>query len=319
VKQKGKGGGSIMKQRGRGKRFPKPKFKPQKVSRDALQLAREDNMICETSIFVENKPVKLKGLLRLFKEVQKTKWLICPKLQFERKGIEGGKVKILSTICSLTNERCGYKEEDKPKGCVGVREIMPTYQFYVLCDATANEEPCPFIFIQRDFIEEGMKVQDTEYHGRLFNAYKAMNAGTIRVNATPKPGSTIFHTLMRGKPRVTIFLRSGTKIDGTILFYEKEPIELMVSEKGERPDYFIPMYNVGAMFVKEYDFGKDLLRKRTIELLKKGHVVLPVPSQNAIYDYCKGIDVKIPYDGRAFPLRDNEHDNELRSILRGIK
>jgi hypothetical protein len=283
----------------------KSRFRPILAGKRSLQLAMQDNLEAKTTIPIED-GVEIEGLIRVFEEVQQKKWIICPHLRF-KKG--DGKIK---TWCTLTDKHCDYRGEGRPEECVGREKIFPPYKFWVFIDATIGGKEYKFAFVQRDF-HDVIQTKTTERSGWLREAYKAINSGRIKTSTQPRPGCMLFHTLMMGKPRVSIYLLDGRKIEGKVDFYEKEPIEIAVSEGDKR--YFIPLTNVGLMLIHSYDLG-DVQRTRTIELLRRGHVVTFNPKEKGIiYDYCLGRRMKITFDGRVMPRGDNRHDIEVKQIV----
>ena len=294
--------------------------KPKSVSKVDMQLAKKDNLKGTTTVILNDNEVKISGLLRPFKETIYREWLICPKLQLVTRGDDKGRIKALSSICALNNEKCGYLHSgvEKPEECVGkYKNPIPTYNFLIFCDAEADNEKYPFVFVQECFKQGIVEEEPTDMDSYLWNAYKGIIKGKTRVSKViPKPGIQIFHTLMKGKPKVTIYLLDERKIEGTVLFFEKEPIELMVAEEGKNvPSYFIPLTNIGVMLVHEYEFRANL-EKIAMELLRKGHVVLSDPRTNNIYDFCTGERKTITMDKRIFPFKSSDHDKEIRNILK---
>jgi len=293
------------------------RFRPAQVDVDSRRLAREDNLKATATITVEEgKLADVQGLMRPYKEIQYKDWLICPKLDFVKEGYDSGKKMKLISRCRITDSKCAFGAEKKPEGCLGREKKLPPYEFLIFCDSESEGQRYPFVFVQRIFLEGAIKIHEiTERHFWLKKAYEGIMKGRISTASKPRPGSQIFHTLMMGRPKVTVYLLDTRKIEGTVLFYEKEPIELIIGG-GSDSKYFVPLTSIGTIFVHKYDFGTDSLRATAAELLKRGHVV--IPKQNMIYDYCNGSEIVVTLDGRLKGRqRNSEHDNELRKIASG--
>lgn len=293
------------------------------IDKTTKQLASEDNLIASGDIYVDNRLCKIKGLLRPFYEGQSKSWLICPKLQFVVRGDKKGTMKAVKSICSIKEEVCNLlQNEEKPDGCVGnFVKPFPTCDFYIFCDADVDGKNHDFVFVQRKFLEGSStyRREPSEKRFWLRNAHKGIESGRIRESEIPKPGSQIFFTLMRDevRPRVTIYLFDRRKIEGRVLFHKKEPLEIAVEENDSGiVDYSIPLTNIGAIIVHEFDKSNRVL-STTLELLKKGHVVINHPREGVIYDFCKGESLKILKDGRTIGGSSaDKHDEEVMHVAR---
>lgn len=227
-------------------------------------------------------------------------------------------------VCDISDDKIATHR------CVGKKSKMGAMEFWIVTNGniTVDGDTQQFKIgffnkIQNEYFNpEFLENPDKNKAKNLFELYNDIRSGKVLTESIPKPGNILFHTLFSGIVDVDIETITQDKLKGTIKGYDNPTggIPLLFMNEGLRP---IPLYTIGTMIINNYLIS-DLMRRRTLEIIMRGHIALPHPDGHLIFDYCKsrklGRQQKIKLDGSIEPPIDlfDDHDKELLSIVREI-
>lgn len=229
-------------------------------------------------------------------------------------------------ICQVTIEKIA-------KGmCVGRKTHVASHEFWVVTGGHMQIDEVgkefKIIFVNKNanaLIKEELRLASDPLKAKsLFNLYNAIKTGSVKLPSIPKPGNILFHTLFSGIVNVDIETITGETFKGVVKGYELTPggspsLNTWITEEKLR---VVPLYTIATMLVEKYQIN-DMMRRRTLELTLKGHIVIPHPATNSIFDSCKRYmkpkDQEIKLDGTITPFDNlDKHDTELSNVIRTI-
>ncbi len=301
------------------KRAAKPRKPPELRPPGKLltRWAMEDNLRVSgyLSIGRRNRTVEAE-LSRPFIYTPKSK-LICTKLELSQ--VEGA----LTKRCMLTRGRCTFGTPRKPRNCVGKLQSLPAYRFRILCGGRFDYRRCDFILVNQ-LVPSRLRTAPTERAGLLSQVYEKIRGiadpATARRVGTPKPGNSLFYTLLEGKPDMRMILLDGREVKGKLLAFHEPPgglIDLLLGDGGGVKDIIGLSMVAVALIERAPSFKGDraeFARKLGLALLSKGHIVSVYPEQNLVYELCKAPEVIVLKKGE-YPKGLDPVDEHDRAIL----
>jgi CxxC-x17-CxxC domain-containing protein len=182
------------------------------------------------------------------------------------------------------------------------------------------------------------KNPDEEKAMSLLRHYNGIKSGVVSPKSRPKPGNEIFRTLFSHENEVSVRvfiksqkLRTGEQIIGTVKGYEETtrgmPALKVWTENKDNKVIQLRMVDISQIdFMLVDSYKAPMWRKISIELLTRGHLVLPHPEKGGgmSIDVCDaskgGSDILIHTNGDLSRRNDGDkHNGEMLDLIKEIR